>query len=87
MNSDTGLNAQNDSETIIINIPPLTEERRRQLVKQVKNETENAKVSIRSIRQKANDEMKKLYIIYIQRLVLSALGEIKMYTHTVVCFG
>ena len=60
MNSDTGLNAQNDSETIIINIPPLTEERRLVLVKQVKNEGEKCKISIRNVRQKANDEVKKL---------------------------
>ena len=58
--ANLGFNPSNNGEKVIINIPPLTEERRRQLVKQVKNETENAKVSIRSIRQKANDEMKKL---------------------------
>jgi len=44
----------------MINVPPLTEERRIELVKQVKSEIENSKVSIRSIRQKANDEMKSL---------------------------
>ena len=44
----------------MINVPPLTEERRIELVKQVKLEIENSKVSIRSIRQKANDEMKSL---------------------------
>ena len=54
MNSDTGLNAQNDSETIIINIPPLTEERRLVLVKQVKNEGEN-EITIRNIRKESND--------------------------------
>jgi len=58
--ANLGFNPSNNGEKVIINIPPLTEERRRQLVKQVKNETENAKVSIRSLRQKANDEMKKL---------------------------
>ena len=58
--ANLGFNPSNNGEKVVINIPPLTEERRRQLVKQVKNETENAKVSIRSIRQKANDEMKKL---------------------------
>ena len=58
--ANLGFNPSNNGEKVIINIPPLTEERRRQLVKQVKNETENTKVSIRSIRQKANDEMKKL---------------------------
>ena len=60
MNSDMGLNAQNDSETIIINIPPLTEERRLILVKQVKNEGEKCKISIRNIRKESNDSIKKL---------------------------
>ena len=58
--ANLGFNPSNNGEKVIINIPPLTEERRRQLVKQVKNETENTKVSVRNIRQKANDEMKKL---------------------------
>ena len=61
MNSDTGLNAQNDSETIIINIPPLTEERRLVLVKQVKNEGEKCKITIRNIRKESNDSLKKLH--------------------------
>ena len=47
---------------IIINVPPLTEERRRDLVKQAKSETEDAKVSVRSARQDANKELKKLEI-------------------------
>lgn len=47
---------------IIINVPPLTEERRRDLVKQAKGEAEDAKVSIRSARQEANKELKKLEI-------------------------
>ena len=50
----------NNGELIIINVPALTEERRRELVKQVKLETENCKVSIRNARQKANEEIKKL---------------------------
>ena len=61
MNSDTGLNAQNDSETIIINIPPLTEERRLVLVKQVKNEGEKCRITIRNIRKESNDSLKKLH--------------------------
>jgi ribosome recycling factor len=55
-----GFNPSNNGEKIIITIPPLTEERRKELVKQVKVESENAKISVRNIRQKANDEMKKL---------------------------
>jgi ribosome recycling factor len=50
----------NNGEMIIINVPPLTEERRIQLVKQAKSESENAKVSIRNARKEANDELKKL---------------------------
>lgn len=58
--ANLGLNPSNNGEKVIVNIPPLTEERRRGLVKQAKVEIENAKISIRNIRQKANDEMKKL---------------------------
>ncbi len=58
--SNLGFNPSNNGEKIIINVPPLTEERRRELVKQVKVEIENSKVTIRSIRQKTNDEMKRL---------------------------
>ncbi|WP_339698750.1 ribosome recycling factor [uncultured Roseivirga sp.] len=60
MNSDLGLNPQNDGEQIIINIPQLTEERRRDLVKQSKAVTEDGKISIRSARKDTNDELKKL---------------------------
>ena len=60
MNANLGFNPMNNGESVIINVPPLTEERRRDLVKQAKVEIENSKVSIRNIRQKANDEMKKL---------------------------
>lgn len=60
INSNLGLNPQNNGEMIIINVPPLTEERRRDLVKQTKGEGENAKVSIRSSRQEAMHEIKKL---------------------------
>ena len=58
--SNLGFNAQDTGEKIIINIPALTEERRRDLVKQVKIEVENCKVSIRSARREGNDELKKL---------------------------
>ena len=58
--ANLGFNPSNNGEKIIINVPPLTEERRKELVKQAKIETENTKISIRAIRQKANDEMKKL---------------------------
>ena len=59
LEANLGLNPMNNGEIIIINVPALTEERRRELVKQVKLETENCKVSIRNARQKANEEVKK----------------------------
>ncbi len=62
MNSNLGFNPMNNGEMIIINVPPLTEERRIQLVKQAKSEAEDAKVSIRSARQEANKELKALEI-------------------------
>ena len=58
--ANLGLNPMNNGELIMINVPSLTEERRRELVKQVKAETENCKVSIRNARQKSNEEVKKL---------------------------
>jgi len=62
MNANLGFNPMNNGETIIINVPPLTEERRIQLAKQAKGEAEDAKVSIRSARQEANKELKALDI-------------------------
>jgi ribosome recycling factor len=59
-NSDLGLNPQNDAEGVRLNIPPMTEERRRDLVKQVKNESEGGKVRIRGIRKDVNDSLRKL---------------------------
>jgi ribosome recycling factor len=59
-NSDLNLNPQHDADAIRLNIPPLTEERRRDLVKQVKNETENGKIAIRNIRKDVNDSLRKL---------------------------
>lgn len=60
MNSNLGLNPQNNGEMIMINIPPLTEERRKDLVKRAKAEAEEARIGIRSARKEANDEIKKL---------------------------
>ena len=60
INSNVGLNPANDGETIRLNVPPLTEERRRDLVKKVKQEIEVAKVNIRKVRQETNDDLKKL---------------------------
>ena len=55
LNSDLGFNPQNDGEQIRINIPQLTEERRHDLMKQVKGEAEKGKVSIRNSRKEIND--------------------------------
>lgn len=60
VNSDLGLNPQNDGEVVRLNIPPLTEERRKQLAKQAKNEAENGKISVRNVRKDANDSIRKL---------------------------
>ena len=60
MNANLGLNPQNDGQQVIINIPMLTEERRKQLVKQVGQECEHGKVSIRSIRKEINELIKKV---------------------------
>ena len=49
----------NNGESLIINIPPLTEERRRELVKLAKTEAENSKIAIRNARKDANNEIKK----------------------------
>ena len=58
--ANLGLNPMNNGESIIINIPALTEERRRELVKQAKGEAEDAKIGIRNARKDANNEIKKL---------------------------
>ena len=60
MIANLGLNPMNNGENIIINIPALTEERRRDLVKQAKAEAEDAKISIRNARKDANTDIKKL---------------------------
>ncbi|MFN3588485.1 MAG: ribosome recycling factor [Spirosomataceae bacterium] len=60
INSNLGLNPANDGETIRLNLPPLTEERRRDLVKKVKAEIEVAKINVRKVRQESNDDLRKL---------------------------
>lgn len=60
MVANIGFNPMNNGDVIIISVPPLTEERRRDLVKQAKVESEDTKVSIRNARQEANKEIKKL---------------------------
>ena len=57
--SELSLNPNNDGKIIRINIPPLTEQRRKELVKSAKNIAENYRVAMRNIRRDANDELKK----------------------------
>lgn len=59
-NSDLGLNPMSDAEGVRLNIPAMTEERRRELVKQAKNETEAGKVRVRGIRKDVNESLRKL---------------------------
>lgn len=59
IDSDLGITPENNGEIIRISIPPLTEERRKALVKQSKNEAEQAKISVRNARREAIDELKK----------------------------
>ncbi|MEC3607126.1 ribosome recycling factor [Bacillus glycinifermentans] len=58
--ADLGVTPTNDGSIIRITIPPLTEERRKELVKLVKKYSEDAKVAVRNIRRDANDDLKKL---------------------------
>ncbi len=76
INSDLGLNPQNDGELVRINIPPLTEERRVMLVKQAKSEAENGKISLRSIRKESNDQLRKLDHVS-EDLIKDAEGDIQ----------
>ncbi|WP_108866537.1 ribosome recycling factor [Aquimarina aquimarini] len=58
--ANLGFNPMNNGESVIISVPPLTEERRRDLVKQAKSEAEDSKVGVRNDRKNANNEIKKL---------------------------
>ena len=60
MIANLGFNPMNNGDNIIISVPPLTEERRRDLVKQAKAEAEDAKIGIRNARKDANTDIKKL---------------------------
>ncbi len=60
LNSDVGITPQNNGETIRLGIPPMTEDRRKQLVKQVRAEGEEAKISIRNARREAIEKIKKM---------------------------
>ncbi|MCM8568697.1 ribosome recycling factor [Gramella jeungdoensis] len=62
MQANLGFNPMNNGESVIINVPPLTEERRKQLSKQAKAEAEDAKVGVRNDRKQAMQELKKVDI-------------------------
>lgn len=78
MNSNLGFNPMNNGDLIIINVPPLTEERRIQLTKQAKAEAEHAKVGVRSARQDANKEIKELEVS--EDLEKNALSDVQELT-------
>ena len=76
-------NPSNNGEKVIVNVPPLTEERRRDLLKQVRAEIENSKISVRNNRQKGNDEMRKLGKEGLSEdLVRDAEGSVQDLTNT-----
>ena len=58
--ADLGFNPQNNGESVIINVPPLTEERRKELAKQARAEAEEAKIGVRNDRKSANNDIKDL---------------------------
>lgn len=60
MIANIGFNPMNNGDVIIISVPPLTEERRRDLAKQAKSEAEDAKIGVRNVRKDANSDIKKL---------------------------
>ena len=60
LNSDVGITPMNNGEVIRLGIPPLTEERRKQLAKQARHEVEEAKISVRNARREAIDQFKKM---------------------------
>ena len=78
MQANLGFNPMNNGESVIINVPPLTEERRTQLVKQAKAEAEDAKIGVRNDRKAANNDLKKLDIS--EDLLKSAEADVQTLT-------
>lgn len=77
--ANLGFNPMNNGDLIIISVPPLTEERRRELAKQAKSEAEDAKIGVRSARKDANTEIKKLTDVS-EDLQKSAEGDVQQLT-------
>ena len=82
MLANLGFNPMNNGDSVIINVPPLTEERRRELAKQAKAEAEDAKIGVRNDRKNANQEIKKLDIS--EDLQKSAEADIQKLTDTYI---
>jgi ribosome recycling factor len=82
MQANLGFNPMNNGDSVIINVPPLTEERRRELAKQAKAEAEDAKIGVRNDRKNANQEIKKLDIS--EDLQKSSEDEIQELTDTYI---
>ena len=83
--ANIGINPQNDGEIIRLAVPPLTEERRLELVKQVKSEGENTKIGIRNARREANDEFKKMQKDGLSEdMQKDAEGEVQNLTNTYI---
>ncbi|HSP12207.1 MAG TPA: ribosome recycling factor [Salegentibacter sp.] len=82
MMANLGFNPMNNGENVIINVPPLTEERRKQLSKQAKAEAEDAKVGVRNDRKTANNELKKIDIS--EDLLKASEDEIQELTDTYI---
>ena len=82
MIANLGFTPMNNGEMVIINVPPLTEERRLQLVKQAKGEAEEAKISVRNARQDANKDIKKLDIS--EDLQKNAMADVQELTDTYI---
>lgn len=83
MNANLGFNPDNNGEIVRINVPPLTEERRKDLVKQSRSVGENAKVSIRNARRDVIDEIKKMVKTGLpEDVAKDAEGEVQKMTDT-----
>lgn len=82
MQANLGFNPMNNGDNVIINVPPLTEERRKELAKQAKSEAEEAKIGVRNDRKNANQELKKLDIS--EDLLKAAEADVQKLTDTYI---
>ncbi len=80
--ANLGLNPMNNGDVIMINVPPLTEERRKGLAKQAKAEAEHAKVGVRNARKDANNDIKKTDIS--EDMKKNAEGDVQELTNTFI---